>query len=109
MNSILQTLFFTNKLRKVTLNISLSRNLIQAVYEMPTINDEADNNVALAMQRVFYDLQHSDRPVGTKKLTKSFGWDSLETFMQHDVQELCRVLLDNLETKMKGIEVSVVL
>lgn len=73
---------------------------------MPTSSDDNDNNVALAMQRVFYDLQHSDRPVGTKKLTKSFGWDSLETFMQHDVQELCRVLLDNLENKMKASPVS---
>ncbi|EYB93157.1 hypothetical protein Y032_0185g1022 [Ancylostoma ceylanicum] len=88
MNSILQTLYFTTKLRK-------------AVYDMPVSQDDSENNVALAMQRVFYDLQHSDRPVGTKKLTKSFGWDSLETFMQHDVQELCRVLLDNLESKMK--------
>ena len=43
-----------------------------------------------------------DKPVGTKKLTKSFGWESLDSFMQHDVQELCRVLLDNLESKMKG-------
>ena len=25
--------------------------------------------------------------------------------MQHDVQELCRVLLDNLESKMKGTSV----
>ncbi|KJH43026.1 MATH domain protein [Dictyocaulus viviparus] len=74
---------------------------LHAVYDMPVSQDDSENNVALAMQRVFYDLQHSDRPVGTKKLTKSFGWDSLETFMQHDVQELCRVLLDNLESKMK--------
>ncbi|CAI4232576.1 unnamed protein product [Auanema sp. JU1783] len=93
MNSILQTFFFCSKFRK-------------AVYEMPTCNDSDDNSVALALQRVFYDLQHSDRPVGTKKLTKSFGWDSLDSFLQHDAQELCRVLLDNLENKMKGTAVS---
>jgi ubiquitin carboxyl-terminal hydrolase 7 len=39
--------------------------------------------------------------VGTKELTKSFGWDSYESFIQHDVQELNRVLCDNLERKMK--------
>ncbi|TMS37211.1 hypothetical protein L596_004188 [Steinernema carpocapsae] len=93
MNSILQTLFFCNKLRK-------------AVYEMPTEDDDCDNSVALAMQRVFYELQHSDKPVGTKKLTKSFGWDSVDSFLQHDVQELCRVLLDNLESKMKNTKVA---
>ncbi|VDN17632.1 unnamed protein product [Gongylonema pulchrum] len=92
MNSILQTFFFTNQLRK-------------AVYQMPTENDDPETSVALAMQRVFYELQNSDKPVGTKKLTKSFGWDSVESFHQHDVQELCRVLLDNLENKMSETKV----
>ncbi|ESO84027.1 hypothetical protein LOTGIDRAFT_184079 [Lottia gigantea] len=89
MNSLLQTLFFTNKLR-------------QAVYLMPTEGDDCTKSVALALQRVFYELQFSDKPVGTKKLTRSFGWETLDSFMQHDVQELCRVLLDNIEIKMKG-------
>ncbi|XP_065658399.1 ubiquitin carboxyl-terminal hydrolase 7 isoform X4 [Hydra vulgaris] len=89
MNSLLQTLFFTNQLRK-------------AVYQMPTENDDINKSVALALQRVFYDLQHSDKPVATKKLTKSFGWETLDSFMQHDAQELCRVLLDNMEMKMKS-------
>ncbi|KAK3090560.1 hypothetical protein FSP39_012693 [Pinctada imbricata] len=89
MNSLLQTLFFTNQLRK-------------AVYLMPTESDDATKSVPLALQRVFYELQFSDKPVGTKKLTKSFGWETLDTFMQHDVQELCRVLLENMESKMKG-------
>ncbi|XP_039253569.2 ubiquitin carboxyl-terminal hydrolase 7-like [Styela clava] len=89
MNSVLQTLFFTSKLRK-------------AVYLMPTESDDSMKSVSLALQRVFYDLQHSDKPVGTKKLTKSFGWETLDSFMQHDVQEFCRVLIDNLESKMKG-------
>ncbi|KOB67173.1 Ubiquitin carboxyl-terminal hydrolase, partial [Operophtera brumata] len=34
--------------------------------------------VALALQRVFYYLQFSDKPVCTKKLTKSFGWETLD-------------------------------
>lgn len=89
MNSLLQTLYFTNKLRK-------------GVYLMPTESDDNTKSVPLALQRVFYELQYSDKPVGTKKLTKSFGWETLDSFMQHDVQELCRVLLDNMEDKMKG-------
>lgn len=39
--------------------------------------------------------------LGTTELTKSFGWDSLEAFNQHDVQEFNRVLQENLESKMK--------
>lgn len=89
MNSLLQTLYCTDQLRK-------------AVYQMPTENDDANKSVALALQRVFYELQHNDKSVATKKLTRSFGWETLDSFMQHDAQELCRVLLDNMEMKMKS-------
>ena len=89
MNSVLQTLYFTSQLRK-------------AVYKMPTEGDDVNKSVALALQRVFYELQTSDCAVATKKLTKSFGWEALDSFMQHDVQEFCRVLLDHMENKMKG-------
>lgn len=69
---------------------------------MPTESDDSSKSVALALQRVFHELQFLDKPVGTKKLTKSFGWETLDSFMQHDVQEFLRVLLDKLESKMKG-------
>jgi ubiquitin carboxyl-terminal hydrolase 7 len=88
MNSLLQVLYFSNLLRK-------------AVYKMPTESDDSQKSVALALQRVFHELQFHDKPVGTKKLTKSFGWETLDSFMQHDVQEFLRVLLDKLESKMK--------
>jgi len=55
----------------------------------------------LALQRVFYQIQFGSQPVGTTELTKSFGWGSAESFQQHDVQELNRVLQDKLEEKMK--------
>jgi ubiquitin carboxyl-terminal hydrolase 7 len=75
---------------------------LQAVYQIPTDNDVPSESVALALQRVFYNLQTSDQPVGTNELTRSFGWKSLDSFMQHDVQEFNRVLQDKLEEKMKG-------
>lgn len=78
MNSLLQTLFFTNVLRK-------------AVYKIPTVGVDSSRSVAFALQRVFYDLEFSEKPVATKKLTKSFGWETLDSFMQHDVQEFLRV------------------
>ncbi|KAJ2741719.1 ubiquitin-specific protease ubp15 [Coemansia sp. BCRC 34301] len=89
MNSLLQSLYFTNEFRN-------------AVYQIPTEADDPKKSVALALQRVFHSLQVSSDAVDTTELTKSFGWDSLESFMQHDVQEFNRVLQDNLETKMKG-------
>lgn len=39
--------------------------------------------------------------MSTKDLTKSFGWDYQDAFMQHDVQELNRVLVEKLEERMK--------
>ncbi|KAI9350734.1 cysteine proteinase [Obelidium mucronatum] len=89
MNSLLQSLYFISYFRKATFNI-------------PTDTDEPTKSIPLALQRIFYQLQFSDQPVGTTELTKSFGWDTLDSFMQHDVQEFNRVLQDNLESKMKG-------
>ena len=62
------------------------------MYLIPTEADDPVRSVPLAIQRVFYELQSSDKPVGTKKLTKSFGWETLDSFMQHYAQELCRVV-----------------
>ncbi|KAL5702533.1 ubiquitinyl hydrolase 1 [Ranunculus cassubicifolius] len=86
MNSLLQTLFHIPCFRK-------------AVYCMPIVGD---GGMPLALQTLFYKLQCKGRSVGTKALTKSFGWDSSDSFLQHDVQELNRVLCEKLEDRMKG-------
>ena len=88
MNSLLQTLFHTRQLR-------------MAVYNMPTENDDQEASVPLALQRTFWQLQTMAKAVDTENLTRSFGWNSFEAFQQHDVQELSRKLLDNIEEKMK--------
>jgi ubiquitin carboxyl-terminal hydrolase 7 len=36
-------------------------------------------------------------------LIYSFGWSSADAFVQHDIQELARVLLDSLEDSLPGI------
>ncbi|KAH0446021.1 hypothetical protein IEQ34_025144 [Dendrobium chrysotoxum] len=84
-------------------SISLFHTLLpESGISDPTENEIPSESVALALQRVFYLLQTSDQPVGTNELTKSFGWKSLDSFLQHDVQEFNRVLQEKLETKMKG-------
>ncbi|CAN6586672.1 unnamed protein product [Malus baccata var. baccata] len=90
MNSLLQTLYHIPYFRK-------------AVYHMPTTeNDMPSGSIPLALQSLFYKLQYNGSSVATKELTKSFGWDTYDSFMQHDVQELNRVLCEKLEDKMKG-------
>jgi len=86
-----------------TITLTLSESLcLQAVYHMPTNeNDEPSKSLPLALQSLFYKLQYSRTPVSTKALTASFGWSTVDAFMQHDVQELNRVLCEKLEEKMK--------
>ncbi|OHS94333.1 Clan CA, family C19, ubiquitin hydrolase-like cysteine peptidase [Tritrichomonas foetus] len=92
MNSMLQALFHIPAFRRV-------------VYNMPTTgNEDPERCIPLNLQRLFCRMQFSELPCSTKALTKSFGWGDIDTIMQHDVQEFCRVLVDNLEEKMKGTE-----
>ena len=58
----------------------------QAVYHMPTTeNDMPSGSIPLALLSLFYKLQYNEGSVATKELTKSFGWDTYDSFMQHDV------------------------
>lgn len=92
MNSMLQSLFHIPAFRRI-------------VYRMPTNGTEdAKKNIPLNLQRLFYKMQFSGAACSTVALTKSFGWKDEETIVQHDVQEFCRVLIDNLEMKLKGHE-----
>ena len=91
LNSLLQSLYFTNAFRK-------------AVYQIPTKDEAAKTNSASALQRLFFQLQSSDNAVSTQELTQSFGWDTKQIFEQQDVQELSRILMERLEERMKGTE-----
>jgi ubiquitin carboxyl-terminal hydrolase 7 len=94
MNSMLQSFFCTPAFRRF-------------VFEIPTTGlEDVSTSIPLSLQRLFACMQLSDQPCSTAALTRSFGWDRDQTFVQHDVLEFCRVLMDNLETKMKGTALS---
>lgn len=98
LNSILQALFHISEFRSI-------------IYQMPT-KDEAEElsnmdlpvakSIPYALQRLFCMLQTATKAVGTTELTESFGWGEADSFIQHDVHELTRVLLDNLEKKLNA-------
>ena len=90
MNSMLQTLY----------HLPVFRHLL---YSLPTDADSG-GSVPLSLQRVFYHLQTSTSAVSTKHLTQAFGWNSLESWQQHDVQEFSRVLLDAISERVKKTE-----
>ena len=76
------------ELEKFQINQSI-RNF-QAVYALPTDSDDQLHSIPLALQKLFYDLQFTDRPVSTKKLTRSFGYD-LRCFVCTIDQLLCHL------------------
>ena len=88
LNALLQMLYHVNEFR-------------QSVYRMPCTQQGA-TSTPLALQGVFRELQTSSKAVSTLILLKAFGWTSQDAFMQQDVQEMMRVLLDKLEENMKG-------
>jgi ubiquitin carboxyl-terminal hydrolase 7 len=91
LNSLLQSLYFTNAFRK-------------AVYQIPTQKDTDRSNSAWALQRLFHQLETNEGAVSTNDLTLSFGWETRQIFEQQDVQELSRVLMERMEERMKGTE-----
>jgi ubiquitin carboxyl-terminal hydrolase 7 len=58
----------------------------------------------MAFQRLFYDLQFGKKAASTRALTKAFGWTSSETYQQQDGHEFLSIVLDNLDSKMKGTQ-----
>ncbi|KAL9594345.1 MAG: hypothetical protein Q9219_007081 [cf. Caloplaca sp. 3 TL-2023] len=91
LNSLLQSLYFTNAFRK-------------AIYRIPTELENERKNSAWALQRLFYLLQTSEEAVSTQELTASFGWETKHIFEQQDVQELSRILMARMEERMKGTD-----
>ncbi|CAG2200845.1 USP47 [Mytilus edulis] len=100
LNSLIQTLYMTPEFRN-----ALYR------WEFDGSEDEAFKSIPYqscafgTLQKLFLQLQTSKkRAVETTELTRSFGWDSSEVWQQHDVQELCRVMFDALESKWRNTD-----
>ncbi|EGV65690.1 ubiquitin-specific protease ubp15 [Yamadazyma tenuis] len=98
LNSLLQSYYTTKIFRKLVYRIPTTSNTI--IKSNKKIRKQS--SVALSLQKIFYLLSTSPVPVGTLELTKAFGWDTSDAFTQHDIQELNRILMDKLETSMKG-------
>ncbi|GMF19657.1 unnamed protein product [Phytophthora lilii] len=112
MNSLLQSMFMTPEFRQGLYNWTC-HHAAKKVAEQDEQDDDEDgdddeeeadeDNIPLQLQNLFAKLQLTTQDsISTKALTKSFGWTGADVFQQHDVQELCRVLLDALERSFKG-------
>ena len=90
LNSLIQTLFMTPEFRT---------NVYSYVYYSKKI--ESKHSIPYQLQKLFVQLQTSERPVTTKGLLKSFQWTEADAFEQHDVQEFCRKLFEAIEIANK--------
>lgn len=70
----------------------------QLVYSSPSADD---SDILSALQCVFSDLEESDSGVSAEPLTHAFGWDLADVGVQHDAQELNRILIDRIESLHK--------
>uniref|UniRef100_A0AAV1US23 Ubiquitin carboxyl-terminal hydrolase 47 n=1 Tax=Peronospora matthiolae TaxID=2874970 RepID=A0AAV1US23_9STRA len=107
MNSLLQSMFMTPEFRQGLYRWTCC-NVEEKVLELGDEEEEEEgeeadeDNIPLQLQNLFAKLQLTTQDaISTKALTKSFGWTGADVFQQHDVQELCRVLLDALERSFK--------
>lgn len=116
MNGLLQSLFHVGEFRRIVYSIDC-----EDTPDSPGKGDDPDMDLKggagcdadgearappliQALQNVFYKLQTSDQAVNCRELMKSFGWDTMDAFTQHDAQELNRILCDRLEEQMKGTD-----
>jgi len=88
LNALLQMLFHIDGFRRL-------------VFAMPHQTEVYGSSTTLGIQEVFKNLQYSRNTVDTRDLLRAFGWGNAEAFMQQDVQEMMRVLLDKIEEKAK--------
>ena len=93
MNSLLQSLYMTPEFR----------NRIYSWQYDPELHDDRADSIPFQLQLLFGNLQTSKiTHADTKGITNSFGWNTKESFEQHDVQEFCRVLFDAIEKSVQG-------
>ncbi|GMT00770.1 hypothetical protein PENTCL1PPCAC_22944, partial [Pristionchus entomophagus] len=90
MNAALQILFSTKCLRKAILEVDFK---------------EEDSGVVKSLQKLFYRMHTSIKGLSTNELTDAFGWKNTEdSFTQHDVQEMMKILLDKIEIAFRGTQ-----
>lgn len=92
MNCLLQSLFFTNKFRRL-------------VYDTPIESEDVNESFLFWLKYVFFALQFNGLPkITTKKIIKCFNWNEMDETSHQDVQEFLRLLMDKIEQFVDGTE-----
>lgn len=90
MNSLLQSLFFTNEFRRI-------------VYNIPVEPLEVDNSFVFALQYIYYALQFgNENHISARNLFDCIAW--LDKSQQQDVEECFHRLINELQMVVKGTD-----
>ena len=96
MNSMLQSLFHLDLFRKFVYLMDEGRGKGEGEGEgggeregdgggggcsFSSSSSSSTPSIPAALQRLFYRMQTSSKPVGTKELTRSFGWGASEVYI----------------------------
>ena len=93
MNSLLQALFNTPEFKQQLFKWKYNEKQHQKPIDC----------IPLQLQKLFARmLLKNSYYADTKELIRSFQWDAIEGFEQHDVQEFCRVLFSAIEESLIG-------
>jgi len=99
LNSLLQTCFMTPEIRETI--FSVGQDVVE--YRGPLTGKEWNGTdcglyMPCELQRLLAYMQEADVDgLQTDALTHSFGWNGSDTGVHHDLQELMRILFENLE------------
>ncbi|EAY15310.1 Clan CA, family C19, ubiquitin hydrolase-like cysteine peptidase [Trichomonas vaginalis G3] len=81
-------------------------SFLQALYHTPIfrrkfLQMKSEDPVIKSLQNLF-QMMNNEKYVSTEDLTTSFGWDSSNVLVQHDVQEFMVILIDYIQEHIKG-------
>lgn len=105
LNSLLQALFYTPPFREALFAWRRQADQDDGKEEGWEEEEKKKRDLCIPsqLQLLFARLACSERgAVGTKALTTSFRWTQAESFRQHDIQELMRVLFSAIERSLPG-------
>lgn len=91
-NSLLQSLFHTNKFR-------------QLIYSIDIEPEDVNDSFVFWLKYIFYAMQFNVLPqISTVKFVNCFNWNAMTTTDQQDIEEFFRILMDKLDQFMDGKE-----
>lgn len=76
-------------------------NYDEILNDKPESKNVREKDIMFQLQVLFAKLQYAQvSSISTRALTTSFGWQNEQVFIQHDLQELNRVLCEKIEDFM---------